>query len=56
MIVVHGLANVKERGQSSLLRPGMHMEPDYHQLRLDVCLSLTGVETVVLRAGATRAR
>ena len=56
MIVVHELAHLKERDHDKAFYAlCMHMEPDYHQLELDVRLWLTGVETGVLRSGASHA-
>ncbi|MEO7336273.1 MAG: YgjP-like metallopeptidase domain-containing protein [Caldimonas sp.] len=45
MIVVHELAHLKEREHDkSFYALCTHMEPDYHQLELDVRLWLTAIE------------
>ena len=52
MIVVHELAHLKERDHDKgFYALCTHMEPDYHQLELDVRLWLTALE---LEGGATR--
>lgn len=57
MIVVHELAHLKERGHDKAFYAlCTHMEPNYHQLEFDVRLWLTGLETGVVRAGASRGR
>jgi predicted metal-dependent hydrolase len=45
MIVVHELAHLKEREHDNAFYAlCMHMEPEYHQLELDVRLWLTALE------------
>lgn len=57
MIVVHELAHLKERDHDNAFYAlCVHMEPHYHQLKFDVRLWLTAMETGVLRAGAPRGR
>lgn len=57
MIVVHELAHLKERGHDKAFYAlCTHMEPNYHQLEFDVRLWLTGLETGVVQAGASRGR
>jgi predicted metal-dependent hydrolase len=46
MIVVHELAHLKERDHDNAFYAlCVHMEPDYHQLKFDVRLWLTAMET-----------
>lgn len=57
MIVVHELAHLKERDHDNAFYAlCVHMEPHCHQLKFDVRLWLTAMETGVLRAGAPRGR
>ncbi len=56
-IVVHELAHLKEREHDrAFYALCTHMEPDYHQLELDVRLWRTGVEARLPRVGVPRGR
>ena len=53
MIVVHELAHLKEREHDKAFYAlCMHMEPEYHQLELDLRLWLTALELPAAKAAA----